>query len=147
MTPMVDVVMVILIFFMASAAIMGPEWFLRSTLPIAKPGPAADAKESIKVRAVMVRDGQTTMLELSIDSNPKNRVPIPQFDAFLRDQLVTHRAEQIIVLIMPEADVPYDDIVHVHEMTQKLGIRQVGLYEAPGLLTPAAPLDSGASPK
>lgn len=33
MTPMVDVTLVILIFFMASATIAGPEWFLRAGLP------------------------------------------------------------------------------------------------------------------
>jgi len=33
MTPMVDVVLVILIFFMASTAFIGPEWFLRAALP------------------------------------------------------------------------------------------------------------------
>ncbi|MEM9372464.1 MAG: biopolymer transporter ExbD [Planctomycetota bacterium] len=33
MTPMVDVTLVILIFFMASATIAGPEWFLRAQLP------------------------------------------------------------------------------------------------------------------
>ena len=34
MTPMVDVVLVILIFFMASASFVGPEWFLRAALPV-----------------------------------------------------------------------------------------------------------------
>lgn len=34
MTPMVDVVMVILVFFMASAAFLGPEWFVKSVLPV-----------------------------------------------------------------------------------------------------------------
>ncbi|MEZ6319152.1 MAG: biopolymer transporter ExbD [Phycisphaerales bacterium] len=33
MTPMVDVVMVILIFFMASTALLGPEWFIRAHVP------------------------------------------------------------------------------------------------------------------
>ncbi|MFZ4431104.1 MAG: biopolymer transporter ExbD [Phycisphaerales bacterium] len=40
MTPMVDVVMVILIFFMASAAILGPEWFIKSNLPVMAAAPA-----------------------------------------------------------------------------------------------------------
>ena len=33
MTPMVDVVMVILIFFMSFAAFLGNEWFLRGAIP------------------------------------------------------------------------------------------------------------------
>src|SRR5215813_7077601 len=48
MTPMVDVVMVILIFFMASTAFLGPEWFLKTHLPRAGAharGTLADAGE------------------------------------------------------------------------------------------------------
>jgi len=44
MTPMVDVTLVILIFFMASATIAGPEWFLRAQLP-AKEDPDAIASD------------------------------------------------------------------------------------------------------
>ena len=44
MTPMVDVTLVILIFFMASATIAGPEWFLRAQLPT-KENPNAIASD------------------------------------------------------------------------------------------------------
>lgn len=48
MTPMVDVVMVILVFFMASAAFLGPEWFLPSLIaqPPAPASPASKAATS-----------------------------------------------------------------------------------------------------
>ena len=54
MTPMVDVVMVILVFFMASTAVLGPEWFLRSALPVNKPKAAVDPgkpDEEVRVEA------------------------------------------------------------------------------------------------
>lgn len=146
MTPMVDVVMVILIFFMASAVILGPEWFLRSSLPVAKPGTAASAGETVKIQAAMLRDGQATVLDLTLDSGQKNRVPLAQFDAYLRNQLTSRGADQIIVLIMPEAEVSYDDIVRVHEMAQNVGIKQVGLYEHPTLV-PSPSVDPAAAPR
>jgi biopolymer transport protein ExbD len=62
MTPMVDVTLVILIFFMASATIAGPEWFLRAQLPapqpeaaLALPSPVVRAEVFVENAAVVVR--------------------------------------------------------------------------------------------
>lgn len=49
MTPMVDVVMVILVFFMVSAAFLGPEWLLGSLVP--RPVTAAGSSNAAQVRA------------------------------------------------------------------------------------------------
>ncbi len=59
MTPMVDVTLVILIFFMASATIAGPEWFLRAELPAAGV-PSALALPSPVVRVEMYAEGSAT---------------------------------------------------------------------------------------
>src|SRR4051812_37590647 len=53
MTPMVDVVMVILIFFMASTAFLGPEWFLKTHLPAASAAPPSDAPEPTRLRVTL----------------------------------------------------------------------------------------------
>ena len=65
MTPMVDVTLVILIFFMASASIAGPEWFLRAQIPeeinddnatgFGLPIPLLDAQLYVDGQRVMVR--------------------------------------------------------------------------------------------
>ncbi|MCP2732564.1 biopolymer transporter ExbD, partial [Limnofasciculus baicalensis] len=44
MTPMVDVVMVILVFFMASAVFLGPEWYLKTAIPEVRKGEQAASK-------------------------------------------------------------------------------------------------------
>ena len=56
MTPMVDVVMVILIFFMASAAFVGEEWFLFAAIPVqAAPGQAASCAHRRPISARSTR--------------------------------------------------------------------------------------------
>lgn len=59
MTPMVDVTLVILIFFMASATIAGPEWFLRGEIPTAPAQTPALALPSpvLRVEAFVSGDG------------------------------------------------------------------------------------------
>ncbi|MFK7885043.1 MAG: ExbD/TolR family protein [Phycisphaerales bacterium] len=58
MTPMVDVTLVILIFFMASATIAGPEWFLRAGLPADQASAALSLPSPVVRAEVFVRDGR-----------------------------------------------------------------------------------------
>src|SRR5256885_8124330 len=62
MTPMVDVVMVILIFFMASASFAGSEWFLKTAIP--KQGtaeaPKADKPDPFKLPPARFRSEEHT---------------------------------------------------------------------------------------
>lgn len=107
MTPMVDVTLVILIFFMASATIAGPEWFLRADLPDNAPG-APLALPSPVVRAeVFTRDadpfvrgfGPEQPLETAIES-------VRNLDPAV--------AAGLIVEIEPADDAPYAEVVRLH---------------------------------
>jgi biopolymer transport protein ExbD len=53
MTPMVDVVMVILVFFMASAAVLGPEWFVRSALPVRSQSASDSTAPTIQIKITL----------------------------------------------------------------------------------------------
>jgi len=58
MTPMVDIVMVILVFFMASAAFVGPEWFLAAQAVDRQPAPAVtkpDGGGSVRAAPLVLR--------------------------------------------------------------------------------------------
>jgi biopolymer transport protein ExbD len=58
MTPMVDIVMVILVFFMASAAFVGPEWFLQAQAVDRQPAPALtkpDGGGSVQAAPLVLR--------------------------------------------------------------------------------------------
>jgi biopolymer transport protein ExbD len=135
MTPMVDVVMVILIFFMASASILGPTWLLKSSLP-PKPSPNVQPPKDELVRMrveLSFKDGKTITkwTEAVGESAPIPGVgtgaSLNAFQGRLEELSTSHKPEKIVVLIEPANDVPYSDVVQIHAICQKLGIDKVGL--------------------
>jgi biopolymer transport protein ExbD len=132
MTPMVDVVMVILIFFMAATALLGPEWFLRTALPgYGASGAAADDPFALPPARFDVRlspdaEGRTVATGLG--------AAVLTLDD-LETQLLTLGADAqdagVLVLISASPDVPYRDVVRVHDACTRAGITQVGLVDAP----------------
>lgn len=113
MTPMVDVVLVILIFFMAATTIVGQEWFLKADLPeqrvdaddasgLTLPTPMLDLELYVDFERVLVR---------GMGSDP-----IGIDDAIGRiagmDPLLS---EGLILRIGASDDVPYGSIVAVHD--------------------------------
>jgi len=123
MTPMVDVVMVILIFFMASTAFLGPEWFLKSYLPTRTASANTPAVQPTRLRLVMTHvDGVTR-----ISMNEQVGVSVPELESRLRPEVASAGAENVVVPIEVAPNVPYEDVVRVHETCDRLGIRKVGL--------------------
>jgi biopolymer transport protein ExbD len=138
MTPMVDVVMVILIFFMASAAIMGPEWFIRTALPAPTPPQAAainpppDAP-GVRLRLELAREGaltRVTLVRADAGATEAQRSPraltLAELSTVLRE-LAGDAPAEAVVLIKAGPEVPYADVVGAHEACQRLGITRVGL--------------------
>ncbi len=126
MTPMVDVVMVILIFFMATASVLGPEWYLKSSLPHTAPAsatttPDQDKLEQIRLK-VIVRNGTTV---ITAEGLPETSVTGAA--AFLMKRREAGDPKKMVVLITPDAAVPYQDLVALHEACEKLGIVKVGV--------------------
>jgi len=144
MTPMVDVVMVILIFFMSSTGILGPEWFLKSSLPTVKPNATAVNQETKRVNIRMRVTPNGTRLEV----DDRKDVPIDGLAAVLRPFLDGRSPETLIVPIMPDPGTPYDDVVRVHEICERLQLKKYGLInpaEAPDAQsTPAMSRPEGA---
>ncbi|MFZ2873820.1 MAG: biopolymer transporter ExbD [Phycisphaerales bacterium] len=132
MTPMVDVVMVILIFFMASAALLGPEFLLRSSLP--SPGAGVEAGEmvTLRVRLAGLSAGVT------IDQGTELLMPIEAAEGVIASRLSLVGPDRLTVLIDPEPDAPYDRVVRLHETCARLGVPRVGLVERP-VATPRTP--------
>jgi len=125
MTPMVDVVMVILIFFMASTVVMGPEWFLRSGLP--RKGTAVttqpQAESRIRVRLSVDDAGAT---RVSIDAGP-NLSPADAVLAIRQRAIDPASALATTLLIDVDDQVPYADVVTIHEAAAAVGITKVGV--------------------
>lgn len=125
MTPMVDVVMVILIFFMASAVFIGPEWFLRSAIPVAKQGGPTDEQPE-RLNISLRRGGGETWVKVNDDEVGGLAAGDQAVQAFVK----TRQADRIVALVSPEPDVPWDDVVRMHETCQRCGIRKVGMMDA-----------------
>ncbi len=126
MTPMVDVVLVILIFFMASTSIAGSEWFLRASLP-----------------------EQQDTLERGADSRFTLPAPTLRVEVFVRNDTVLvgglgdaemlvdqaigviagldeHVRSQVVMLLVGADEVPYHEIMRLHDAGAANGV-QVGL--------------------
>lgn len=108
MTPMVDVTLVILIFFMASATITGPEWFLRAALPEPTPPAAALALPSPILRAeVFIQSDQTLVRGIG----PERTLDDAIATIAAMDPTV---AQGLVVEIEPADTAPYAEVVRLH---------------------------------
>jgi biopolymer transport protein ExbD len=128
MTPMVDVVMVILIFFMASTTMLGPEWLLKSGVARADAGTKA-------LTSVETRRFECVLFSAS-NGSTRARFTDREIDLVtLRDDVIAAAdsvgASNVVVVLNPEATVSYDDIVLIHEWCAKAGITKIGLGRAP----------------
>lgn len=127
MTPMVDVVMVILIFFMAGASFVGPEWFLPVAVPRTGAG-AAPADPFVLPPARFVislrsgPDGRTLASGLG-----SGEVQLDTLSGRLAALAEQTRGAALIVIVRPGPEVPYQDAVRVFDACTEAGIEQVGL--------------------
>ena len=137
MTPMVDVVMVILIFFMASAAILGPEWFVKSSLPVhaIASEPLTDALPPVQLKISLDGDRIVLKYQDAAKGGPVSEPITPdraQLAAALRTLRERARSERrdIITLIIPSADTAYERVVSAHEAAVQAGLEPVGIAPA-----------------
>lgn len=138
MTPMVDVVMVILVFFMASAVFLGPEWFLRTALPIIKPAAAVPTSPDKKTLRIYLsnNEGQT---RATIDDKPYT---LQEVASLVDTEIKERTAANLTIVVVPTPDAPYEGVVLVHEFCQNKGITKIAIHEedAPTANTPAVPI-------
>jgi biopolymer transport protein ExbD len=139
MTPMVDVVMVILVFFMASAAYLGPEWFLSGLVPQIA-GPAAGSGPGAR-QAVTGAGGTadplatpTPRFEFEMERGGDGEIIAKAAGAIgtiqqAADALIATIGpgkDQVEVLIRPGPGVSWGEVVRVTELLRKAGIERVG---------------------
>jgi len=113
MTPMVDVTLVILIFFMASTAIAGHEWFLRAQLPKEQDPDQQGSGFSLPtpmLSADLLMDGSAVIVRgIGDEPRPLDFV-IEQINAMDESE-----ASGLILGIRARDDVPYWAIVALHD--------------------------------
>jgi biopolymer transport protein ExbD len=124
---MVDVVLVILIFFMAGTSLINPEWFLRTES--LKRGRAPGEADPFELSPVWLTvdlslgpDGQVTYTGLGAASQP-----IGLFAQRIADFAKGTPTGKISVVVNPAADVPYSAVIAIHESCAAAGIERVGI--------------------
>lgn len=126
MTPMVDVVMVILIFFMASTALVGPELLLRARIaPESGPDPVDApliAPAALVVRLEPGPTGATTATGLGVrDATPASL--IARIEARASDL----RDGEIPVVVQAADRVPYQVVVDIISALESAGVREIAI--------------------
>ena len=141
MTPMVDVVMCILIFFMLGSSFILPELFLKSnTAAIDKGGLGTEASNqklpSAKMNITLRRQGNDTWVAAG-DTAPMQMNKLDDADQSNNQQIYAKLSERrraisddVQVLIVPEGRVPYQDVITVYDFCTKLQFKQVAFYPA-----------------
>jgi biopolymer transport protein ExbD len=143
MTPMVDIVMCILIFFMLGTSLATPELFLKSnTAAVDKEGLGNDpggqklpaVRLSIKLSRGTVAGKQITAVTAF------NEAPLPmnavtdadqRLNQAIYQRLAARRktiSDDVQVLIVPDQDVPYQDVITIYDYCVKLEFKQVAFY-------------------
>jgi biopolymer transport protein ExbD len=133
MTPMVDVVMVILIFFMASATFAGAEWFLKAGIPregSAEAGKQPEGDDPLALPparfeiSLAVENGRTIARGQGVGESDLSELP-----ARLTQLAAGIPAEDIVLIIRPDAGVPYPDVIRAHDAAARAGIKKVGMMD------------------
>ncbi|MFZ4575121.1 MAG: ExbD/TolR family protein [Phycisphaerales bacterium] len=125
MTPMVDIVMVILIFFMASAAMLGPEWFLPASLSRAGASTApADPAPNRRIEVALAPgpSGPRAIIDGASMS-------LADFESKLRQDIADVGAAHVTVVITPDPKVSYDSVVAAQGLCAKLGVSSLELRD------------------
>lgn len=149
MTPMVDVVMCILIFFMLGSSLTTPDLFLKSsTAAIDKGGLGTEEGTqklpSVRMNIKLQREGNVTWV--SAFDGPLMKMdkvddPDQSGNKAIFDKLSERRktiSDDVQVLIMPvkanpkdseaRTDVPWQDVITIYDFCTKLQFKQVAFY-------------------
>lgn len=132
MTPMVDIMMCILIFFMASTAFLGPEWFMESAIPrqgSASSSASADpfALPPVRLTITLARaeaNGTESTVFSGLDGD---FAPLGSFEVRLAQVVTDAGIAGIDIVLMPDARVPYEDVVRAQDIAMRAGVTTVGI--------------------
>ncbi|MEI8194414.1 MAG: biopolymer transporter ExbD [Phycisphaerae bacterium] len=135
MTPMVDIVMCILIFFMLGSSFAIQEWYLNHVPAVLFSGgsPKLDKLPALQTRIVLRRVGASTKVSAfgstleGIDSLSPTAGGRAQVDD-IRDLLVSKRAQlnrDVQIIVAPERNVPYQDVITIYSLCLKAQYEKV----------------------
>ena len=125
MTPMVDVVMCILIFFMLGSSFALPELYLSNTTPVER-GPGLEPVKPDAIPPVRIPialrhargvtwasafNAPATADLVTLSANPASTASLPDL---LRERR-GHISDTAILIITPQSQVPYQDVIAAYD--------------------------------
>jgi len=132
MTPMVDVVMVILIFFMASASLLGPEVLLRARLAEREPErsgiPGAGPVLSVPTFRIRLVDagGAVAVSGMGLRRAPLDRLENAALTAFEQLERFASGVETLVVVEAAD-EVPYEAVIAAQDILRRSGFERIGI--------------------
>jgi biopolymer transport protein ExbD len=146
MTPMVDIVMCILIFFMLGSSFAIQELYLTNNVPVSTKGlgtKVSDVKlPAIQKRLRMYRIGgavKTTKVEAfdktlegidDLHPSDTSNSRLDEIADFLRG-VRKQMSDDVQIVIAPERDVPYQDVVTMYDLCMRAQFKTVA-FAPPG---------------
>ena len=133
MTPLVDVVMVILIFLMMAGSFSQGGWYLQSTVPIKAKGgartevpPGTIPDEPLEVRIDNAADGFRVVAGDIRSSGDREALRVALAQKLAAFQAAGTGKDRVQVVLMPGRNVKYENIVAVYEAALRAGFTKVG---------------------
>jgi biopolymer transport protein ExbD len=133
MTPLVDVVMVILIFLMMAGSFTQGGWFLQSTVPIKEKGgaqtqvpPGTIPDEPLEVRIDNAADGFRVVAGDIRSSGDKEQLRFALAQKLAAFDAAGTPRDKVQVVLMPGRNVKYENIIAVYEAALRAGFSKVG---------------------
>jgi len=123
MTPMVDVVLVILIFFMASTTIAGREWFLRASLPEPHENMPREEGSRFVLPAPMIRVEVFTRNGAVLVNGLQDRELLIHEAVSVIGGLDDSASEGIVLLIVGADDIAFAEIMRLHDAASAISMR------------------------
>ncbi|WP_428939980.1 ExbD/TolR family protein [Fontivita pretiosa] len=139
MTPLVDVVMVLLIFLMMTGTFAGTEWYLVSNLPLRETGGGAvqpppggfptDEPLEIRVDQNATRDGYIARVG-QIQTGSQDALAAGL--ARMRDQFgrAGKGPDKVQIIISPSRSVKYEHLVEVYQAAMTAEFKKIGFATA-----------------
>ncbi|HVX86533.1 MAG TPA: biopolymer transporter ExbD [Phycisphaerae bacterium] len=142
MTPMVDIVLCILIFFMLGAGLAVPEMFLTSNTAVDKAGLGKEVTNAqmpaVRMNIVMTRRNDVTYVK-AFEADPIAMEslddPVQSGNELIKQTLLLkkkHLSDDVQVIIVPEKLVPYQDVITVYNDCVGARYKQVAFAAAQG---------------
>ncbi len=123
--PMIDVVFVIMLFFMVMAGAVKVEHELKTALPGSTPPQASELKDLDEITIVVAEDDTVTMNDEEFDTPKDKRLPRLTRDLMKLKKDADNRGSKVLVTLQTEEQARFERMIDVLNALSKAQITNV----------------------